>query len=252
MVLLLFKKTHLITPELGLQIFSLGLFIAFLVYAIKLVRRFITEPRLLHLATALIVFWPYSVMMCVRVHNDNMAATLMMVGLYFVVRYYQDSLPRDLYLAAAFAALGLLTKSSAFVIVGLIYVALALKLIRKRQRLYTILRGVGVTLIFAAAVTINAFGRGAPTSAKEADFCHKVLGNACNIGRHEWVGNEPYNYSMLTLNSSSKSPTSSLARTDRGASSSGTTSLRPASLGRTTSFPIARPLTSSTERSLES
>jgi hypothetical protein len=193
-VFLLFKKTHLVAPELGLQIFSLGLFIAFLVYAIKLVRLFVTEPRLLHLATALIVFWPYSVMMCVRVHNDNMAATLMMIGLYYVARYYQQSVPRDLYLAAVFAALGLLTKSSAFVIVGLIYVALALKLFQKPQRLFTMLRGVGVTVIFVVAIAINAMGRGAPTSAKEADFCHKVLGNACNIGRHEWVGNEPYNY----------------------------------------------------------
>ena len=205
-VLLFFKKTHVISTELGLQIFSLGLFIVFLIYAIKFVQRFVTDRRLVHLATAIIVFWPYSVMMSVRVHNDAMAATLMMVALYFTARFYQDAVPRDLYLAALCTALGLLTKSTSFINVGLILLALGLKLISKPRRLLTLARAAAVTAMFVTAVVINAKTRQAPSSTKEADLCHRVLGNACNIGRHEWVGNEPYNYLYVDAQTFLKEP----------------------------------------------
>lgn len=205
-VLRFFEITRLAPATVGLQIFSLLLFMVLLAFAVKTMLRFTHEKRLLHLATALVVFWPYSVLLSVRVHNDALAGTLMAAALYYTVRFHQDDTPRDILLAGTFTALGLATKSSTVVMVALLLSVVALKLVQKPNRLRILQRAGAVCLMFAAALTFNAVTREPPASAKSRDLCHRVLGNACDIGRHQWVGNESYNYLYIDARSFLKEP----------------------------------------------
>jgi hypothetical protein len=75
------EKTHLVQPLLGLQILSLVIFAVFVVFGVLLLRRFTSDLRRLRLATALIVFWPYSIHNSIRVHNDTLVCTLLVVAL---------------------------------------------------------------------------------------------------------------------------------------------------------------------------
>ena len=100
--------------ELGLQWLSLLLFFGFVVFALSIFRSCTSQPATLRLATALVVFWPSSIINAVRVHNDALASLLMLGAMYFIARWDRDGIRRDFHLALLFCALALLTKSSGY------------------------------------------------------------------------------------------------------------------------------------------
>ena len=67
--------------ELGLQWLSLLLFVGFVVLALLVIRSFGVAPATQWLAAALVVFWPSSVLNSVRVHNDALAAPLILAAI---------------------------------------------------------------------------------------------------------------------------------------------------------------------------
>ena len=220
-----FDKTRLVAPLLGLQIFSLLIFVFFVVYGVLLVRRFTSDLRRIRLATALIVFWPYSVHNSIRVHNDTLVSSLMVVALYFVVCWYQDERPRDLYLGAVVTALGLMTKSSAFILVALLLLVLAVRFFPSRDKLRFVRRAGVVLAIVGAALFLNTLGKGkAPSKQVDPDgvvdrsglLCQKLLGSACDIGPHQWVGNDTANYVYFDVGSFLKEPYMIADRDDTG------------------------------------
>jgi 4-amino-4-deoxy-L-arabinose transferase-like glycosyltransferase len=188
-----FQVTRLANPILGVQLFSLLSFVVFVVFGALVVRRLAPGPRAARLATALIVFWPYSFQMSVRVHNDTLACTWMVAALYFVLRWHQENRARDLYLAAVLAALAVLTKSSSYVIVAVLLGLLLLRLVRRGDRLRTAFRALAVLAVVAAAGSFNTFAR-VKGPATAGGLCHRVLGSACDIRPAEFAENRPYNY----------------------------------------------------------
>lgn len=103
--------------ERVLQILSLLLSAAYVALVPLTLRRFTTSARLVALGTALVAFWPSTVMQSCRIHNDSLAKLLMLAGLYWLIRWYQDDRPSDLAISALFAGLSILTKSSGYVLV---------------------------------------------------------------------------------------------------------------------------------------
>jgi hypothetical protein len=188
-----FKATRLADVTVGLQIFGLVLFLFFVAYGAKTAALLLPEKRDQRLATALFVFWPYSVHNSVRLHNDSMACALMGIASYYAVKWWKEERPRDLYLGALFTALGLLTKSSAYALVPVIFGLLALRFFRSRDKLRFVLRGALAAAILAGALVLNASGKDTP-AAKNAPLCHKILGNACDIGKGQFVENKVQNY----------------------------------------------------------
>jgi 4-amino-4-deoxy-L-arabinose transferase-like glycosyltransferase len=193
-----FEKTHLGPPITGVQLYSLGCHLIFIGYAAATARRLLATKRELHLATALVVFWPYSIENTVRLHNDTLATTCMGVATYYVVRWAQEERGADLYMAALVTGLGLLTKSSAYVIAGAMFALLFLRFWRSRDKLRYVRRAFVAAAILAIALVLNARGKDSPTS-KNAPLCHKILGNACDIHQGQWVENKPKNYVILDL-----------------------------------------------------
>lgn len=190
-------KTRIAAPVLGLQCLSLVLAIVQLVVTARLAGRFTADRKLVRLATALVAFWPYSVMSSVRVHNDVLASLLMVGAFYYAVVWYQEQRPRHLYLAAVTTALGVLTKTSATALVVLLLALLVVRFFRAPRRVSYLAHGAAATLILAASLGMNAAWKAKLTHGAEGPpgtVCVRVLGTACNIGKHQFVGNQPRNY----------------------------------------------------------
>ncbi|MFT3766655.1 MAG: glycosyltransferase family 39 protein [Minicystis sp.] len=199
------KATRLVEPAQGLQLFGLVLFMVFLGYGVRTAERLLRDRRDVRLATALMVFWPYSVHNSVRLHNDSMVCAWMAAAVFHVVRWAQEERPRDLYLAAGFTALGLLTKSSAYALVPVLLALLAVRFFRSQDKLRFTSRGLVAVSILAGALLLNARGKETP-KMKDAPLCHKILGNACDIEKGLLVGNKITNYVYLDLPSFVKEP----------------------------------------------
>jgi hypothetical protein len=206
-VLWFFKKVNTLgPPTFGLQLLSLLFFTIFLVYAVKTIRRFTTNVWLVRLATALVAFWPYSIQMSVRVHNDALAGTAMMAAIYFIVRYYEEPTARAFWFASAWVAIGLLTKSSAYAVLAILFTVVALKFPKTPRKLRVLIRTAAASCVFVGAVVLAGLGRGAPPPSDDGGICRKFLGNACDIGKHQWVENTTFNYMYFDVKSFLKEP----------------------------------------------
>ena len=200
----MFARLKIIPPTDGLQLYSLVVFLGFVVYAAMLARELGRDRREVQLVAALTVFWPYSVHNCSRVHNDTLVSTLLLASLYYTVRFSRHSKARDLYLAGFVGALAILTKTSAIVIAALLALLLAKRLFFAPNKLKTLGRGVAVGAMLLAALLLNASRKEKPIEreiAPRGALCEKLLGSACHIGEHQFVGNKPKNYLWFDLTS---------------------------------------------------
>lgn len=203
-----FQRSGVVEPVRGLQLMALVMSLGLVIYGVLLVRRFTTDPRLVRLAAALIMFWPYAVHNCVRIHNDTLVSALMVAALYYIVRWAQDHRPRDLYVATAVSAAALLTKSNAYILVAIIGLLLAWRLLKSRDRLRHVARSVAVLAALLGTMAVSSIGKGKvpeKVSVTEGSLCERVLGSACRMNNQE-VGNEPFNYIYLDLEIFLKEP----------------------------------------------
>ena len=193
-----FKKTHLLDPAVGLQVMGLVYFMFFLAYAARTIQLFVKDVRAVRLAVALVAFWPYSIHNCCRLHNDTGATAFMGIAGFYVIRFWKEDRQKDLFLGALFTGLALLTKSSGYALVPVLGLAILVRFFRSRDRVRALARGVFAIAILGGALALNARGKESPTS-KNAPLCHKILGNACDIDRGQFVPNEIGNYLYLDL-----------------------------------------------------
>jgi hypothetical protein len=166
--------------ELGLQWLSLLLFFGFIVVALLIFRSCTSQPATLRLATALVVFWPSSIINAVRVHNDALASLLMLGAMYFIARWDRDGTHRDFHLALLFCALALLTKSSGYAMATTLVLFAIVRAISPGLRRESLKRcALAVVILGSVAVGAVALRE----SQHATTFCQKVLGPACG-GRY--------------------------------------------------------------------
>jgi hypothetical protein len=177
--------------ELGLQWLSLLLSSGFVVFALLLLRSFIERPATLHLAAALVVFWPSSILNSVRVHNDALASVLMLAALYFIARWDRQGGPRDFRWALLTCALALLTKATGYAVAATLLLVAGLRLRSQGWRRDDIGQVVLATLVLVGAALLPLPLRG---STAPASLCQRVLGGACEVPAAAFVGNRPIDY----------------------------------------------------------
>ena len=166
--------------ERGLQWLSLLLFFGFVVFALSIFRSCTSQPATLRLATALVVFWPSSIINAVRVHNDALASVVMLGALYFIARWDRDGKSRDFHLALLSSALALLTKSSGYALATTLVLFAAVRAVPAERRRESLKRcAVAIVILGSVAVGAVALRRSQPAST----FCQKMLGPACD-GRY--------------------------------------------------------------------
>jgi hypothetical protein len=187
----LLMTTHWLPLPKGLPLLSLVFAWLFVLFGVLTVRRFTRRPAALHLATALIVFWPYSVINSIRVHNDSLASALIAGAVYFAIKWYQAGRGRDLGWAALFAGLGLLTKGTAFMLVVALAVLVVMRMYRTRRA-----RAIAPWALLAGAILAVAFGLGAYRQGDRggSSGCRAFFGDACLVDRSLFAGNRAANY----------------------------------------------------------
>jgi hypothetical protein len=134
----------------------------------------------LRLATALVVFWPSSVINAVRVHNDALAAVVMLAALYFTARWDRGGGRRDFQLALLFCALALLTKASGYASAATLVSFAAVRALAPELRRDSLKRGAVAIVVLGSVVVAPAALR---RSEHASTFCQKLLGGACD-GRY--------------------------------------------------------------------
>ena len=193
------EVTHLAPPIRGAQVFSLLTFFFFLVFAIKTVGRFTTRAPVIRLAAAFFVFWPYSVINSVRLHNDVFISMLLTGGLYFLVRWQQEGRLRDMLLVVLMCILGVFTKSSAYILVAALGLVAAFKFFREPER-WRFFKGTAPILVTLAAVLLlHMWMRGQESSVTEG-----LLGSAYEV--KGYVANNPHAYLYFDLENFLKEP----------------------------------------------
>jgi hypothetical protein len=166
--------------ERGLQWLSLLLFFGFVVVALSIFRSCTSRPATLRLATAVVVFWPSSVINAVRVHNDALASLVMLAALYFIARWDRDGRSRDFHLALLSSALALLTKSSGYALATTLVLFAAVRAIAPELRRESLKR-CAVAIVIVSSVALGAVAL--RKSQHASTVCQKVLGPACD-GRY--------------------------------------------------------------------
>lgn len=166
--------------EQGLQWLSLLLFFGFVVFALLIARSTIEARAPLRLAAALIVFWPSSILNSVRVHNDALAAPLMLASMYFLAEWDKQGRSRDFYLALAAAALAILAKSTGYAAAAALVLFAAAGLRSVARRRGSVVRLVASISVVAATGLLAV---GIRESRATETPCQKVLGRACD-GRY--------------------------------------------------------------------
>ncbi len=190
-------------PERAVQAFSLLLSFLFVLFGALTIKRFSPKRSVVALGTALIAFWPYTILNSVRLHNDVLLSTAMGIAFYFLVCWYQDDRWRDLWLAAAFGVLAVLSKSSGYLVIAAIGLVGAYRVVFERKRLRQVGRIAPVLVVSAALCGTFALMRG---MADDTDLSHKTFGTAYTIHPRDFVGNEPFNYLYFDVESFLREP----------------------------------------------
>lgn len=188
------ELAKLAPKPVNVQVFSLAIFFAFLVYGVLLAKLYSERVRTVRLAAMVLVFWPYSIHNSVRVHNDTLVTTLVAAGMYYAARWHKERRPRHLYAAGICAALGILTKSSAFALVACIGFLLVGVFFWRSGKLRLLRRGI-VTMALIG-VAYGGLKLRAPVAE---DSCHRTFGTACDIRKTDFTGNKPINYLYLDV-----------------------------------------------------
>lgn len=176
------ERSRAIEPSVGLQLFSLALFVTFLASAALLVQRFLHRRLDRAVAMLLVACWPYGVIQSVRVNNDALVCAIAGLVLLFLSDFHRRSTARSLWIACALVVVGLFTKASALSLVAVVLLVVARKVFSSLDRKKA-LRSVAPAL--AALLTVCALQgafRGSGGSVPE-----NVLGTAYKTRPSELV-----------------------------------------------------------------
>jgi hypothetical protein len=197
------RETILTALQIQSVLYQLG-FLVFSIWTAKLWlyrlpdggfgRGLASRQGLLALFVALLSFWPSGVIHSVRLGNDDLLYLCFGAGVYFASRWWTAGRDRDLYVAAAWGALGMLTKSNALLLFVLLAVLLGARLAMDRERRLSVhLRRAWPILAFAL-VSIGAMLGRAAIDAAAGKRSNLLVGNSSRLNGDLTVGNGAANY----------------------------------------------------------
>jgi len=180
----------------SLRLFSVVCYGVFLIYAYSSVRYVCRFSKLRYFALALLVFWPAGVIHASRVGNDVLMYTFSAMSFYYLLRWWRTGKMDHFDASLLFLFLGLLTKSSAVIVAGVLAGLLILKMFVEHPRLYVneIAKSVAV-IAFAFAINL---GDNIYFAMKDgSDWLLVNVGNSLHQGLK--VANGLVNYVYLDL-----------------------------------------------------
>ncbi|MBI5533462.1 MAG: glycosyltransferase family 39 protein [Deltaproteobacteria bacterium] len=161
-------------PALGPQMLSFLLFTGFVLMSAVAIRRLAPDGRAQDLATALVVFWPSSVLNSHRVSNDVMLYAVAAGVLLCLVRWWQKPAASMLWAASGLAVVGMFTKANGLVLSALV-VAVALAGLWRSDDRRSLGRAMAPALV--ALLLVSAL-HGLIRGSRSASLPLNVLGSA--------------------------------------------------------------------------
>ncbi len=161
------------TYTVGVQLLSLGFATLFAAFSTLAIHAIVRTPWRTALATALVVFWPYSVINSVRVGNDPLTYALVAIAFYGLVRWTVSRHVAWIALSVAATVVGYLTKANALLFGGALLVATAACLLRDPARRARKSSAAALVVLVLALGSISAL-RG----NEEDNVGQRVLGRA--------------------------------------------------------------------------
>lgn len=211
----LFRGLNLGDAARGVQVWGHICHVVFLIYGILLLSRFFKKSSTLGLGTMMIGLFPYSVINSVRAHNDVLFDATYIVGLYYIVVWYQTRTLKDFYLATIFAGVCVATKMNGVALPMTLGLALLYHLWTHRNRLSRREIWAPMLALVALAGALAIYmGTREPVlrkgqkedAAQDAPLGQRILGSAFNIGTSIWVENSAARYLYLDMPSYKEDP----------------------------------------------
>lgn len=144
-------------PVLAVRLLSLGFYLFYLVFAVRLLRMEITYRPAYYAALCLVVFWPYGVIASGMVSNDPALFFSQSAALYYILRWRRDFSVRTLTLGMAWCGIATAFKFSGLLVScfgGLVFVYYACQdRLRWRQQ-----RAMPVMLCALLALAAGGYG----------------------------------------------------------------------------------------------
>jgi hypothetical protein len=217
----------------GLQLASVACEMGFVAFSIATARlwldavppaRFVRglgRRGLTDLYTALILFWPSSILHAARLGNDDLTYLFFGGSLYFASRFWlfpsTVAADRSLIAAALWAALGTITKTTSlalFAVLGVLF--LARVVVRERERRFRVLeRRAWPALLFFVASTAIGLGRAIVASAARPGD-NPIVGHVAQLDDNLIVRNQAQNYLLFDLGTFVRAPFTNALDDDKG------------------------------------
>jgi hypothetical protein len=110
-----------------LQLQSILFFTVFLFFTLLIFQKFITSKHNLFLVSALLIFWPSTILHSVRITNDQLVFAMFGGLLYFLLSWYQSLKLKHFIIAFIFFIFGMMTKSTMVLGVLIIFLVFIIK-----------------------------------------------------------------------------------------------------------------------------
>jgi hypothetical protein len=211
----LFRSLNLGDAARGVQVWGHLCHVVFLIYGILLLSRFFKKSSTLGLGTMMIGLFPYSVINSVRAHNDVLFDATYVIGLYYIVVWFQTRTLKHFYWATFFAGVCVATKMNGVALPMTLGIALLYHLWTHRKALsrreiwapmFCLVALAGALAIYMSTREPVLRKGEKEDAAQDAPLGQRILGSAFNIGTSIWVENSAARYLYLDMASYQEDP----------------------------------------------
>lgn len=191
------------TIYVALQCLSLATAMGYLLFGLLIIQRcarhftgsstgFIRQG-LFALAGLLFACWPSAILHGIRISNDAFLYLFFTAGMYYLVRWYETRIWRDLFLALLCAGLATFSKANGVVLVAVIACSMLTVWVQNRFRFsWPTLRRIALFMLPALIGAAIAFYPGVALKL-QGKRTHTYVSNINNVGSDQIVGAEAQN-----------------------------------------------------------
>lgn len=181
-----------------LQLYSLMLFSGFLFFGVLIFKRLFNDDFYTNIASSLLIFWPSGIIHSVRIGNEPMLYLFYAVGLFFIIKWYQENKNADIIVAAVFACLATLTKSTGIILFFVMLPFLGWKIWiskNKSAHFYSAIIILGIFFVSLTPVVKDLIN----VHLGNNDSGWRLAGNSWSLNEGLFVGNKLKNYTSFDV-----------------------------------------------------
>jgi 4-amino-4-deoxy-L-arabinose transferase-like glycosyltransferase len=188
----------------NLQFLSILYSMGFLIAAILLLKKYISNKPILIVSTLVLSFWPSLIIHSVRIGNDPLFYLFFSLALLFLFDWFDTGDAGRLLLFGAFTTFSILTKANGIMLIALFGILALILFFREKNKIAFIVKLVPVIVVFAFALAYTFL-----FPLMEMGGGHKdvsLISRSAGLPEGLFVGNEPKNYLYIDLKTFTQEP----------------------------------------------